>query len=119
MTKPLSYSCIKKQEYAPSLLEFNKILDKISHEDKIGHLFIVDIKFHNKNPKTMLFNEIYPPIFEKNKKMEPSVRSTLQLMSIFVRDEGKDKIVFRTLPKLIQYWERIKFISLYADFYFF
>ena len=119
MTKPLQYSCIKKQEYPPSLLEFNKILDKISHEDKIGHLFIVDIKFHNKNPKTMLFNEIYPPIFE-NKKMEPSERSTLQLMSIFVRDEGKDKIVFRTLPKLIQYWERKKIISLYAeDLYFF
>ena len=39
----------------------------------------------------MLFNEIYTPIFEKNKKMEPSERSTLQLMSIFVRDEGKTK----------------------------
>ena len=40
MTKPLLYGCIKKQEHPPSLLEFNKILDKISHEDKIGHLFI-------------------------------------------------------------------------------
>ena len=54
--KPLPYDCIKKQEHPPSLLEFNKILDKISHDDKIGHLFIVDIKFHSKNPKTMLFN---------------------------------------------------------------
>ena len=72
MTKPLPYGCINKQEHLPSLLEFNKILDKISHEDKIGHLFIVDIKFHNKNPKTLLFNEIYPPMFEKNKKMVQS-----------------------------------------------
>ena len=40
MTKPLLYGCIKEQEHPPSLLEFNKILDKISHEDKIGHLFI-------------------------------------------------------------------------------
>ena len=40
----------------------------------------------------MLFNEIYPPIFKKNKKMEPSERSTLQLMNILVRDEEKDKI---------------------------
>ena len=67
MTKLLPYACIKKQEHPPSLLEFSNILDKISHEDKIGHLFIVDIKFHNKNPKTMLFNEIYPPIFEIRK----------------------------------------------------
>ena len=58
MTKPLPYGFIKKQEHPSSLLEFKKILDKISHDDKIGHLFIVDIKFHNKNPKTMLFNEI-------------------------------------------------------------
>ena len=32
----------------------------------------------------MLFNEIYPPIFEKNKKMKPFERSTLQLMNILV-----------------------------------
>ena len=49
MTKPLPYGCIKK-EHTPSLLEFNKILDKISHDGNIAQLFIVDIKFYNKNP---------------------------------------------------------------------
>ena len=68
MTKPLPYGCIKKQENVSSLTEFNKILDKISHEGNIGHLFIVDIKFHNINPKPILFNEICLPIFEKNKR---------------------------------------------------
>ena len=92
MTKPLPYGCIKKQEHVSSITEFNKILDKISHEDNIGHLFIVDIKFHNINPKTILFNKIYSPIFEKNKKMEPYEQSTFQLMSITRRDEDKDKI---------------------------
>ena len=92
MRKPLPYGYIKKQENIPSLLEFNKTWDKISHEDKIGHLFIVDIKFHNKNPKMLLFNEIYPPIFEKNKKMEPFERSTLQLMCILQQNEEKDQI---------------------------
>ena len=53
------------------MLEFNKILDRISHEGSIGHLFVVDIKFNEINSKTSLFNEIYPPIFEKNKKMDP------------------------------------------------
>lgn len=42
----------------PSLLELNMILDHTFHTDKIGHLFIVDIKFHNENEETMLFNEI-------------------------------------------------------------
>ena len=75
----------------PSVTEFNRILDKIFHDDNIGYLFIVDIKFHDINPKTLLFNEIYPPTFEKNKKMEPFEQSTLQLMSIMVRNEDEDK----------------------------
>ena len=33
-------------------------------------MLIADIKFHDKNPKTMLFNEIYTPIFEKNKTVQ-------------------------------------------------
>ena len=55
MTKPLPYRCIKKALRIPTLSEFNAILNGLSHTDKIGHLFIVDIKFHNKNEKTMLF----------------------------------------------------------------
>ena len=115
MTKPLSYSCMKKQEHPLSLIEFNKILDKISHEDDIGHLFIVDKKFHDVNPKALLFNEIYPPIFEKNKKTDLYKRSTLQLMSIVVRDEDKYKI--NSLPYTSKTHSTLKekrFIPLYA-----
>ena len=46
MTKSLPYGCIKKYEKTSSLQEFNIILTRLSHEDKIGHLFIIDIKFH-------------------------------------------------------------------------
>ena len=63
MTKPLPYSWIKKQEHPPSLTELNRILDKISHDDNIWHLFIVNIKFNYINPKTLLFNEIYLAIW--------------------------------------------------------
>ena len=59
MTKPFPYGCIKKQKHPPSLTEFNKILTNRSYEGYIGNLFIVDIKFCDKNPKTLLFNEIY------------------------------------------------------------
>ena len=89
MTKPLPYGCIKKASKVPFLLEFNMILDSISETDKVGHLFIVDIKFHNKNEKTMLFNEIYTPIFEKKEVIQAHQRSVLQLMSVINRDEKK------------------------------
>ena len=72
--------------------EFNKILNEIFHENNIGQLFTVDIKFGNINEKALLFNELHPPIFKKNKKMDPYERSTLQLMRIAVRNEEKDKI---------------------------
>ena len=43
-------------------------------------------------PKTLLFNELYPSIFEKKKKMEAFEPSAIQLMSIMIRNEEKDKI---------------------------
>ena len=48
-----------------------KILKIDEKNNNIAHLFVVYIKFNDINPKTLLFNEIYPPIFEEIKKMEP------------------------------------------------
>ena len=48
MTKPLSFGCIKKQKEVPDLRKFNTILENLSDEDMIGHLFIVYIKFNEK-----------------------------------------------------------------------
>lgn len=87
-----SHTVALKKDFPPSIAEFDKILDSISHEDDIGHLFAIDIKFHDINKKTLLFNELYPPIFEKNKKIDPYEQSMLQLMSIAVRNEEKDKL---------------------------
>ena len=115
-TKPLPCGCIKKRDRPPILAEFNKILDEISHKDSAGHLFIVDIKFNNVNPKTLLFNELYPPIFEKNKKMEPYGRSTLQLLSIMVRNKGEDKInSFPYNSKTHAKLKEKKYVALYAE----
>ena len=68
---------LKKRDCPPTLAEFNKTINEISHEDSVGHLFIVDIKFSDINPKTLLFNEIYPPIFEKKKKKKWNLTSNL------------------------------------------
>ena len=53
---------------------------------------MVDIEFLDINEKTSLFNEIYPPIFEKNKKISPHERSTCQIISRAEKKDGKDEI---------------------------
>ena len=69
MTKLLLHGCIKKEKEIPDLKKFNFILQNISPDNKISHLFVVDLIFDEKNSdkKTLLFNEIYTTIFEKNK----------------------------------------------------
>ena len=49
---------------------------------------MVYIEFSDINPKALLFNEIYPPIFEKHKKIPLHLRSCSQIMS---RAQKKDK----------------------------
>ena len=73
MTKPLPHGCIKKQKEIPTLTQFHKILNSISHEDNIGHIFTVDIKFHNITEKALLFNGMYSPIFEKKNKKKKTL----------------------------------------------
>ena len=52
---------VLKKDRLSTLTEFNKILDSISHDNKVGRLFTVDIKFDKINEKTLLFNKIPPP----------------------------------------------------------
>ena len=106
----------QKKESPPSLIEFSRILDGPSHDNTLGHLFIVDITFNNINPKTLLFNELYPPIFEKNKKMELLERSTIQLLIIMVRSEDKEKInCFLYSSKTHSTLKAKKYINFYAE----
>ena len=91
MTKPLLYGCIKRKERILSFEELDQLLKSITLEDKIGHIFTVDIEFSDINPKTLLFNEIYPPIFEKNKKIPLHLRSCSQIMSRAQKKNKKNK----------------------------
>ena len=56
MTKPLPTGRIKKMKRAPTLREFELILQVISDTDKIGHLFLVDIDLIK---KTQLKNKYF------------------------------------------------------------
>ena len=80
----------KNQEKIPTLREFNIILNNISHEDKISHIFLVDITLYGMNEKTILFNELYTLLFEKQKLIKPYDRFVFQLLSVMFRDEQKD-----------------------------
>ena len=65
---------------------------------------MVDIEFLDINEKTSLFNEIYPPIFEKNKKISPHERSTCQIISRAEKKMGNMKfqsyLLIQKLPLL-------------------
>ena len=66
MTKPIPTGYIKENN-SRTWLEFNLLLEKVSLEDPIGHLFVVNIEFDEKNAtrKQYMHNEIFPPIIEK------------------------------------------------------
>ena len=66
MTKALPTCCIKDNDDL-SWKTFNVLLEKVDLEDKIGHLYIVNIMFDAKNTfkKQLVYNEIYPPIIQK------------------------------------------------------
>ena len=123
MTKPLPYGCIKKRNSVPSLQELAEILENVTLKDTLGHLFIVDIKFSDINPKTSLFNEIYPPIFEKNKKIDPYEQSCTQIMSraqVKKRKNKPDELFSLSFnSKTHSTLKAKKFVPLYAgDLYF-
>ena len=116
MTKPLPYGCIKKKKKVLSLEELPELLKSVTLEDKIGHLFTVDMEFSDINPKTLLFNEIYPPIFEKNKKISPHERSTVQIMSRVQKKKNKEEI--SALPFNSKTHATLKdkvFVTIYAE----
>ena len=72
MTKPLPTGCIKDDSDI-SWATFNFLMETVDFKDTIGHLYIVDIEFDSENAteKMMAYNEIYPPIIEKHKIIDP------------------------------------------------
>ena len=103
-----------------NLEELSELLKSVTLDDKIGHLFTVDIKFSDINPKTLLFNEIYPSIFEKNKKNLPHGRSTVQIMSRTQEKKKKEEI--SALPFNAKTHSTLKekiLVTLYAEDFFF
>ena len=124
MTKPLPYGCIKLKKEVPTLNELKYLLANVTLRDyKIGHFFVVNIICAEINDKTILFNEFYPPIFEKNKKIEPYEGSCSQIMSRaeIKKNKNKEDTLF-SLPFNSKTHSTLKekiYVPLYAkDLYF-
>ena len=101
MTRPMPTGCIK-QNNCPSWIKFNLLMETVSFEDPIGHLFVVDIEFdyENASPRQFMYNEIFPPIIEKDKLIEANERSLFQLLELFSkRDDGTPRS-YRCTSKL-------------------
>ena len=88
ITKSLPTGCIKDNSDL-SFSTLNILLEKVDLDDEIGHLYVVDIEFDYKNAsqKELTYNEIYPPIIEKQKVIDPCERSTYQLLEQLVMGE--------------------------------
>ena len=99
MTKPLPTGCIQDNSDV-SWETFSFLLETVSFEDTIGNLYIVDIEFDIKNATEREYasNEIYPPIIEKQKTIDPYERSVFQLLEQFVRGENAPK-AYRSTAK--------------------
>ena len=56
------------------------MIENLSLKSKTGHIMTVDIKFDEAQPntKTLMYNEIYSPLFEKKKKLYPVENSFFQ-----------------------------------------
>ena len=115
MTKPLPPGCVKGNKNF-SWVDFNILIESVDLTDKIGHLFVVDIFFdaENANKKQLLYNEIFPPVIEKQKILEVYERSAYQLLELFDETIEKPKSYHCTPKSHAIFFPKI-FIPLYLE----
>ena len=102
MTKPMFTYCIK--EKTPCWTEFNLLLETVDLDDKIGHLFIFDIEFvfENSDPRQMMYNEIFPPVIDKHKRLDPNERPAFQLCEMYSETDDHIPKSYRNTKNRIQ-----------------
>ena len=115
MTKPLPTGCIENDTDL-SWQTFNLLLESVSLNDKIGHLYIVDIFFDHKNAtkQQIVYNEIYPPIVEKQNTIDPCEKSIYQLLDNY-RESTRGPLSYKTTAKAHSTLLLKQFIPLYLE----
>ena len=118
MTKPMPVGAIKEKD--PSWTEYNILFEKVSLNDKKGHIFIVDIEFDYEHATDrQMYNEILPPFIEKDTKIKANKKSVYQLLELYSEDKNGNPNKYKVsakahanmLPKMFipLYLEEIKF----------
>ena len=115
MTKPMPVGAIKDKD--PSWTECNILFEKVSLNDKKGHIFIVDIEFDHEHAtdRQIMYNEILPPFIEKNTKIEANKRSVYQLLELYSEDKNGNPNKYKISPKAHANTLSKKFIPLYLE----
>ena len=106
-----------KKHKPPDLRKLNLMLETIDLDDPLGHLFVVDIfyNYENASPKQKLYNEIFPPIIEKQKIIDANERSVYQLIKSYSEmDKGVPRS-YRLTPKARATLFSKKFQPLYLE----
>ena len=100
MTKPMPSGCIKFDSDI-SWKTFNHLLETVDLDDKIGHLYIVDIylDYENATQKQRTHNEISPPIIEKQKIINIHERPTYQILEQYKENSGGTPKSYRVTKK--------------------
>ena len=89
MTKPLPIGGIKKSKKILSMREFHLVIQGISDEDKMGHLFVVDIKFDTKYAtKNNYFSTKFIHQFLRKIKFYWQMKDFLLLGAMRLNDRG-------------------------------
>ena len=115
MTKPMPVGAIKEKE--ASWTEYNILFEKISLDDKKGHIFIVDIEFDHLHATDcqIMYNEIIPPFIEKDTKIEASKRSVYQLLELYSEDKKGNPNKYKISAKAHSNLFSKQFIPLYLE----
>ena len=63
---------------------------------------MVDVIFDSKNTtkKQLVYNEIYPPIIEKNKIIDPCERSVFQFLEQYQENDSHNPVAYRATRKV-------------------
>ena len=97
-------------------LNLNLLLERVDLDNPIGYLFLVDIFFYEKNSteKEYLYNEIFPPIIQKQNTFDANERSAYQLLELFHKTNDKPQS-YRCTAKSHATMFPKQFIPLYLE----
>ena len=86
MTKPVLVGSIKEQSL--SWVKFKLLMEKVSLDNPIGHIFVVDVEFEHEKATDcqIMYNDIFPPFTDEQARIEANERSVFQLFELYFED---------------------------------